>query len=209
MLQCRKTCCYHAQNPAAPVCEPARQLVKAIMAGKSGSRDDEVVTIKKYANRRLYDTSRSSYITLDDLATMVREERQFRVLDARTNEDLTRSVLTQIIMEEEQRGETMLPVNFLRQLIGMYGDKMQSMVPQYLEASMTAFRKNQQDVRAAFEGALGSNPLAELTRRNMEMFQQAAGAFIPGVGGGKARDTEIAALKAEIADLKAELAKKK
>ncbi len=115
----------------------------------------------------------------------------------------------QIVMDTETRGETLLPVNFLRHLIGMYGDKMQSMVPQYLEASMTAFRKNQQDVRAAFEGALGSNPLAELTRRNMEMFQQAAGAFIPGVGGGKARDAEIAALKAEIADLKAELAKKK
>src|SRR3546814_1751450 len=85
----------------------------------------------------------------------------------------------------------------------MYGDKMQSMVPQYLDASMTAFRKNQQDVRSAFEGALGANPLAELTRRNMEMFQQAAGAFIPGAGGSKAKDAEIAALKAEIAELKA------
>src|SRR3546814_2168795 len=82
---------------------------------------------------------------------------------------------------------TLLPVNFLRHLISMYGDKMQSMVPQYLDASMTAFRKNQQDVRSAFEGALGANPLAELTRRNMEMFQQAAGAFIPGAGGSKDR----------------------
>ncbi|MGH8237727.1 MAG: PHB accumulation regulatory domain-containing protein, partial [Steroidobacteraceae bacterium] len=117
-------------------------------------------------------------------------------------------VLTQIIMDEETRGETLLPVNFLRHLIGMYGDKMQSMVPQYLEASMTAFRKNQQDVRSALEGALGSNPLAELTRRNMEMFQQAAGAFIPGAVGSKAKDAEIAALKAEVAELKAALAKK-
>src|SRR3546814_12577446 len=82
----------------------------------------------------------------------------------------------------------------------MYGDKMQSMVPQYLDASMTAFRKNQQDVRSAFEGALGANPLAKLTRRNMEMFQQAAGAFIPGAGGSKAKDAEIAALTAELAE---------
>ena len=167
------------------------------------------VVIKKYANRRLYDTERSCYITLDDLGAMVRDGRDFRVVDAKSGEDITHNVLTQIIMDTETKGETLLPVNFLRHLIGLYGDKMQSMVPQYLEASMTAFRKNQQDVRAAFEGALGSNPLAELTRRNMEMFQQAAGAFIPGVGGGKARDAEIAALKAEIADLKAELAKKK
>jgi len=100
-------------------------------------------------------------------------------------------------------------VNFLRQLIGMYGDKMQSMVPQYLEASMATFRKNQQDVRAALEGALGSNPLAEMTRRNLEMFQQATSAFIPGAAGGRAKDAEIAALKAEIAELRAELAKKK
>src|SRR3546814_19737136 len=112
---------------------------------------------------------------------MVRDGRDFRVVDAKSGDDITHNVLTQIIMDEETRGETLLPVNFLRHLIGLYGDKMQSMVPQYLEASMAAFHKNQQDVRAAFEGALGSgNPLAELTRRHMEMFQQAAGAFLPG-----------------------------
>src|SRR6476620_3388359 len=111
---------------------------------KNPNRDlPEVVIIKKYANRRLYNTETSSYITLDHLATMVRERRQFQVLDARTDEDITRSVLTQIIMEEESRGQTMLPVNFLRQLIAMYGDSMQAMVPQYLEASMDAFRRNQ------------------------------------------------------------------
>lgn len=179
------------------------------MAKSKAATDDGVVTIKKYANRRLYDTERSCYITLDDLGTMVRDGREFRVVDAKSGEDITHNVLTQIIMDTETRGETLLPVNFLRQLIGLYGDKMQSVVPQYLEASMASFRKNQQEVRAAFEGALGSNPLAELTRRNLEMFQQAAGAFMPGVVGGKAKDDEIAALKAEIAELKAELASKK
>jgi len=182
---------------------------KVIMAKSKTATDDGVVTIKKYANRRLYDTERSCYITLDDLGAMVREGRDFRVVDAKSGEDITHNVLTQIIMDTETRGETLLPVNFLRHLIGMYGDKMQSMVPQYLEASMAAFAKNQQDVRSAFEGALGSgNPLAELTRRNMEIFQQAAGAFMPGAMSAKSKDAEIAALKAEIADLKAALADK-
>ena len=177
------------------------------MAKSKPLADGDTVTIKKYANRRLYDTERSCYITLDDLGTMVRDGRDFCVVDAKSGDDITHNVLTQIIMDEETRGETLLPVNFLRQLIGLYGDKMQSMVPQYLEASMSTFRKNQQDVRAALEGALGTNPIAEITRRNMEMFQQAAGAFIPGAGGAKAKDAEIAELKAEIAELKAELAK--
>ena len=176
------------------------------MAKSRTANESEPVVIKKYANRRLYNTETSSYITLDLLSQMTREGREFVVVDAKTGEDITHNVLTQIIMDTETRGETLLPVPFLRHLIGMYGDKMQSMVPQYLEASMTAFRKNQQDVRSALEGALGSNPLAELTRRNMEMFQQAAGALIPGAGKGK--DAEIAALKAEVAELKAELAKK-
>ncbi|WP_077145102.1 polyhydroxyalkanoate synthesis repressor PhaR [Sphingopyxis sp. KK2] len=178
------------------------------MAKSKAPTDGDTVIIKKYANRRLYDTERSCYITLEDLGTMVRDGREFSVLDAKSGEDITHNVLTQIIMDEETRGETLLPVNFLRQLIGMYGDKMQSMVPQYLEASMATFRKNQQDVRAALEGALGSNPLAELTRRNLEMFQQATSAFIPGASNTKAKDAEIAALKAEVAELKAELAKK-
>ena len=179
------------------------------MAKSKTTAEGDVVTIKKYANRRLYDTERSCYITLDDLGAMVREGREFRVVDAKSGDDITHNVLTQIIMDTETRGETLLPVNFLRHLIGMYGDKMQSMVPQYLEASMASFRKNQQDVRAAFEGALGSNPLAELTRRNLEMFQQATSAFMPGTAGAKAKDAEIAALKAEIAELKAEIAGKK
>lgn len=167
---------------------------------------DDVVIIKKYANRRLYDTRRSTYITLDDLGIMVREGREFKVVDAKSEEDITHNVLTQIIMEAENKGSTLLPVNFLRQLIGLYGDNMQSAVPQYLEASMAAFRKNQQQFRSAVEDALGGNPLAELAKRNMEMFSQAAGALIPARPGDKVRDAEIAALKDEIAALKDEVA---
>ena len=167
---------------------------------------DEAIIIKKYANRRLYDTQRSAYITLEDLGVMVREGREFRVVDAKSNDDITHNVLTQIIMEAETKGSTLLPVNFLRQLIGMYGDNMQAAVPQYLEASMAAFRKNQQQFRTAVEGALGANPLAELAKRNMEMFSQAAGALMPARPGDKARDAEIAALKEEIAALKDEVA---
>lgn len=178
--------------------------------GKSKTaQHDGAIIIKKYANRRLYDTERSCYITLEDLGVMVREGRDFRVVDAKSGDDITHNVLTQIIMEEETRGETLLPVNFLRQIIGLYGDNMQSMVPQYLEASMAAFRKNQQQFRSAVEGALGHNPLADLARRNMEMFQQAAGALIPGVGAARGKDAEIAALKQELAELKAELAKRR
>src|SRR3954468_11545577 len=126
---------------------------------KNPNRDaPEVVIIKKYANRRLYNTETSSYITLEHLAAMVREGRQFQVLDARTDEDITRSVLTQIIMDEESRGQTMLPVNFLRQLIAMYGDSMQAMVPQYLEASMDAFRRNQAQFHEAMKGAFTGGP---------------------------------------------------
>jgi polyhydroxyalkanoate synthesis repressor PhaR len=175
------------------------------MARTRSQSNDEAVIIKKYANRRLYDTRRSAYITLDDLGAMVKEGREFRVVDAKSDEDITHNVLTQIIMEAETKGSTMLPVNFLRQLIGLYGDNMQAAVPQYLEASMTAFRKNQQQFKSVVEGALGANPLAEIAKRNMEMFTQAAGALMPARPGDKARDAEIAELKDEIAALKAEV----
>jgi polyhydroxyalkanoate synthesis repressor PhaR len=173
-------------------------------------RDESgVVTIKKYANRRLYNTETSSYITLDHLAAMVREGREFLVLDARTDEDITRSVLTQIIMEEESRGQTMLPVNFLRQLISMYGDSMQAMVPQYLDASMDAFRRNQAQFHEAMKGALAGGPFAEIARRNMEMFEAATSAFRPKKKGAEAgaKDDEIASLKAQLAELQAKIDK--
>jgi polyhydroxyalkanoate synthesis repressor PhaR len=175
---------------------------------KNPNRDSpEVVIIKKYANRRLYNTETSSYITLDHLAAMVREGRQFQVLDARTDEDITRSVLAQIIMEEESRGQTMLPVNFLRQLISMYGDSMQGMVPQYLEASMDAFRRNQAQFHEAMKGALTSGPFGEIAKRNLEMFEAAASAFKPKPAGPVSKDDEIAALKAQLADLQSKIEK--
>lgn len=179
---------------------------KTTTSSKNGANGP--IVIKKYANRRLYDTRKSSYITLDDLANMVRDGREFRVVDAKSDEDITHSVLTQIIMDEEQRGgQTMLPISFLRQLIGLYGDSMQSLVPGYLEASMDSFRHNQQQFRTAMEGALAGNPLAELAKRNMAMLDAAASAFRPTKVRAEstksdAKDAEIAALRAELAALK-------
>ena len=161
---------------------------------------DDIVIIKKYANRRLYNTESSTYITLEHLAGMVRAKREFKVVDAKTGEDITHNVLTQIIMEEEARGTTMLPVNFLRQLIGMYGDNMQSMVPQYLEDSLAAFQRNQTQFRDAMAGAFTGGPFAELTRRNMEMFQAAAAGTKP-----KAEPAPDET-KAELAELREQLA---
>lgn len=174
--------------------------------------DDDVVIIKKYANRRLYDTESSAYITLDRLAEMVRQKRQFKVIDAKTGEDLTRGVLAQIIMEEESRGTNMLPVGFLRHLISLYGDSMQSMVPQYLEASMEALQRNQSQVRDAFRsfgaGAFAANPFAELARRNMEMFSRGAPkAAEPEPKRGEDTKAEIDALKAELAAMQRKLDK--
>src|SRR5690606_24786815 len=109
----------------------------------TGKEGEGPIIIKKYANRRLYNTSSSDYITLDDLARMTREGLDFQVLDAKTGNDITHAILTQIIMEEEASGEQMLPVSFLRQLIAMYGNSMQALIPHYLEASMDNFRANQ------------------------------------------------------------------
>ena len=167
---------------------------------------DDVVVIKKYANRRLYDTESSSYITLERLAEMVRQKREFKVVDAKSGEDITHAVLTQIIMDEEARGKTMLPVNFLRQLIGLYGGgQMQSMLPQYLEASLEAFQQGQSQMRDVLAGAFGSNPFAELARRNMELFQSAAPGRAPSAPGN--REAEIERLRAELAELQAKVDK--
>jgi polyhydroxyalkanoate synthesis repressor PhaR len=171
------------------------------------ARSSDKVTIKKYANRRLYDTESSAYITLDRLAEMVREGREFEVVDAKTGEDITRQVLTQIIVDEEARGSTMLPVNFLKQLIGLYGNSMQGMVPQYLEAAMDAFQRNQSAMRDAFGGKV----FADIAKKNMEMFEGASRAFTAGTAPkskGKAEkpsgptESEIDALKAELAALR-------
>ena len=165
----------------------------------------EPIVIKKYANRRLYNTRSSSYITLEDLARMTREGVDFQVLDAKTGKDITHQILTQIIMEEETHGEQMLPISFLRQLISMYGNSMQALMPHYLEATMDNFRANQMKLQETWKSSVGPEAFAKLAETNMKMFQAAASAFVPG---SKAKDAEIAALKAEIAELKAELAKK-
>jgi len=150
---------------------------------QAGGKDGETVIIKKYANRRLYNTRSSSYITLEHLAAMTREGVDFQVLDAKTGADITHQILTQIIMEEEASGEQMLPVNFLRQLIGMYGNQMQSLIPHYLEASMDHFRANQSKLAQALEVSLENNPLARLAQQNMAIFRAAAEAFMPGSSG--------------------------
>jgi polyhydroxyalkanoate synthesis repressor PhaR len=175
---------------------------------KKQSSGDGTVTIKKYANRRLYNTETSSYITLDHLAAMTREGRDFKVVDAKTDEDITHNVLTQIIMEEESRGgQAMLPVNFLRQLISMYGDSMQAMVPGYLEASMESFRRNQAQFKSAVEGAFANSPFAEMAKRNMAMFEAATSAFKPGAQAGAAAPTPPAGEGDDVAALKAELSR--
>jgi polyhydroxyalkanoate synthesis repressor PhaR len=186
------------------------------MVGKakaaSGEPGDAII-IKKYANRRLYNTSSSSYITLEDLAQMVRENVEFQVLDAKSGDDITHSILTQIIMDEEANGGQMLPVSFLRQLIGMYGNSMQAMMPSYLEASMANFRDNQSKIREAFEKGMSSNPFTAIHETNMAMMRAAADVFLPGVG--KAKDKpaapvapasdELAALREQMAAMQKKL----
>ena len=170
------------------------------------TKDAAKVTIKKYANRRLYDTESSSYVTLDRLAQMIREGRDFEVVDAKTGEDITHQVLTQIIVEEEARGGTMLPVNFLRQLIALYGNSMQGMVPQYLESAMDSFSKNQ----AAFREAFGANIFGEIAKKNMAMFEEftkATGAKRQETPAGKSDSSEVDALRAELDALRAKVDK--
>jgi len=151
------------------------------------AKSDEPITIKKYANRRLYNTGTSTYVTLEDLATMVKAGENFVVFDAKTSEDITRSVLAQIIFEQENKeGQNLLPINFLRQLIRFYGDSMQMMVPRYLEVSLESFTKEQEKMRQqmaqAFGVGVGASPFGSMedqVRRNMEMFEKAFSMFTP------------------------------
>jgi polyhydroxyalkanoate synthesis repressor PhaR len=179
-------------------------------AAMAKAKDGETVVIKKYANRRLYNTRSSSYITLDHLAQMVRENVDFKVLDAKTGADLTHTILTQIIMDEESTGEQMLPTNFLRQLISMYGNSMQSLLPGYLEASMNHFRENQTKLRKAIEDSVAANPLTQLAQRNIEMFKAAATAFVPGAAPAapapeKTDHEELVALREQMAEMQKKL----
>jgi len=142
---------------------------------------DGPVVIKKYANRRLYNTQTSSYVTLDHLCEMVKEGVEFEVRDARSGEDITRSVLTQIIFEEEAKGQNLLPIRFLRQLIRMYGDSLQAFVPGYLDMSMESFTKNQEAMRNRMAEAFGGGgqALEAMTRQNLAMFERAMRMFTP------------------------------
>ena len=153
-------------------------------AAKNGAAgDDDKVVIKKYANRRLYNTAKSSYVTLDDLSQMVRAGEDFAVYDAKTGDEITHSVLTQIIFEEEQKGQNMLPTNFLRQLIRLYGDALQNVVPGYLDASMDTFARNQEKMRETFRANPALQNFEAMTRQNMELFERAVRMFNPFVPG--------------------------
>ena len=176
------------------------------MANKKHVEGDPIV-IKKYANRRLYNTDTSSYITLDDIAKMVRENVDFHVLDAKSGDDITHTILTQIIVEEESHGSHMLPVSFLRDLIRMYGNSMQAMMPSYLEASMTNLQKNREQIQEAFAKGLETNPLAQMAEANFKMMQNAAEAFIPGSRKAPAPRQAPASEQAdELAEMRAQMA---
>ncbi|HTT97510.1 MAG TPA: polyhydroxyalkanoate synthesis repressor PhaR [Rhizomicrobium sp.] len=188
------------------------------------SKADPVV-IKKYANRRLYNTQTSTYVTLDHLCEMVKEGTEFEVRDARTGEDITRSVLTQIIFEEEAKGQSLLPIKFLRQLIRFYGDSLQGFVPGYLDMSMDSFTKNQEAMRNRIAEAFGggSQVIENMTRQNLAMFERAMQMFSPfapkprassedepkvnGSSDAKAKPSEdISELKNEIEEMRRQLA---
>ncbi|HUI35045.1 MAG TPA: polyhydroxyalkanoate synthesis repressor PhaR [Stellaceae bacterium] len=159
------------------------------------------VVVKKYANRRLYNTATSSYVTLEDLAKMIKGGGDFVVHDAKTNEDITRSVLTQIIVEQEQKGQNLLPISFLRQLISFYGDSMQFLVPGYLEQAMVAFARNQEQMRNTLRATFGIFPFGqfeEMGKQNMALFEQALKMLSP-YGGGAAASEKPGSASAESA----------
>jgi polyhydroxyalkanoate synthesis repressor PhaR len=147
---------------------------------------DQPAVVKKYANRRLYNTATSSYVTLDDLCKMVRAGEHFVVYDAKTGDDLTRSILTQIILEEDGKGRNLLPINFLRQLIGYYDDSLRAFLPRYLELSMENFAANQEQIRRYIESTFGQffpmSQFEDMARQNMALFQRAATMFTPPSG---------------------------
>lgn len=185
----------------------------------------EPTIIKKYANRRLYDTGRSSYVTLDDLCEMVKEGHDFVVQDAKSGEDITRSVLTQIIVDQESKGENLLPTGFLRKLIGFYGDNIQSIVPNYLEGTLDVFVKNQERIREQINKSLegipgmsgmsgmfpGATSLEEMNRKNMEMFERTMKMLTPfGMPGymaneNQSKEDKIKDLKKNIAEMEKEI----
>jgi polyhydroxyalkanoate synthesis repressor PhaR len=181
------------------------------------AKTDEPITIKKYANRRLYNTGTSTYVTLEDLAVMVKAGEDFVVYDAKTGDDITRSVLAQIIFEQENKeGQQLLPINFLRQLIRFYGDSMQMLVPRYLEVSIESLTREQEKFRQQMASAFGGGPfgvLEDQARRNMEMFEKAFSMFAPfarrEAGGEKTGEPagDIDELKRQLNEMQQRLAK--
>ncbi len=192
------------------------------------ARQTDTTVIKKYANRRLYNTGTSTYVTLENLATMVKNNEDFVVQDAKTGEDITHSVLTQIIFEQENKGgQTLMPITFLRQLIRFYGDQMQMVIPTYLEQSMSAFSREQENFRDKVEGTMAAAPMKLMeaqVRRNTEMFRQAmamfnpfmAGALGDGTGakapapaaaGAEPQKDELAAMREELAAMRERIEK--
>ncbi|MGA2565577.1 MAG: polyhydroxyalkanoate synthesis repressor PhaR [Pseudolabrys sp.] len=172
--------------------------------------EKEPITIKKYANRRLYNTGTSAYVTLEDLATMVKDGENFVVFDAKSGDDITRSVLAQIIFEQENKeGQSLLPIAFLRQLIRFYGDSMQMLVPRFLEQSMSSLTSQQGKFReqmAQAFGGVGFGPLEDQVRRNMEMFEKTFAMFAPFARGqGKPADEKPQSSGGEMDDLKRQL----
>src|ERR1051325_1611420 len=174
------------------------------------AKSPEPVTIKKYAKRRLYNTGTSTYVTLEDLAVMVKEGEDFVVFDAKTGEEITRSVLTQIIFEQENKGQNLLPITFLRQLIRFYGDSMQMLVPRYLELSIESLTREQEKFRQQMAQAFGVGAftsLEEQVRRNMDMFERAFAMFAPfarreGGGGEGVEGDKTLGKSGDIDDLK-------
>ena len=170
------------------------------MSDKTANQD-ALINIKKYANRRLYNTATSSYVTLDHLATMVKEGVDFVVFDAKSGDDITRSVLTQIIMEEESKGDSLLPIAFLRRLISFYGDSLGDFVPRYLDLSMETFARNQEQMRGQigdnFGGMFPFRQIEEMGKANMKAFQNAMDMFSPFAPGaaavGNGQESETAA----------------
>ena len=146
------------------------------------ANDAKPVVVKKYANRRLYNTATSTYVTLEDLAKMIKDGGNFVAYDAKSGEDITRSVLTQIIVEQEHKGQNLLPTNFLRQIISLYGDSMQFLVPSYLEQAMVAFARNQEQMRKNLQATFGIFPFGqfeEMGKQNMALFERALRMLAP------------------------------
>jgi polyhydroxyalkanoate synthesis repressor PhaR len=174
--------------PATAATSLGQQKARHV-AGKKNNDEGQPIVIKKYANRRLYNTATSSYVTLDHLCQMVQEGVDFVVYDAKSGDDITRSVLTQIIVEEEAKGQNLLPIKFLRQLIGYYGDSMQWMVPRYLDHMMEAFSDNQdrmrQSMQETFGGMFPFGKIDEIGKQNMVLFENAMKMFTPPIGEGE------------------------